>query len=332
MSKARLAVLLLAACGSSNASKSDAHIDVPPDMPPDLAPAPDAPLGHYLYVIDHENVPTTTQQAHDYGLDLDNDGQIDNQLGMVLGTLNGQGFDVQTEVNTSVDRGTTLLIADLYALDFTTTTGSTFTTYDGGAAFPSACSSSTDTVCRHHLDGHGMFTLAANSAHDTPLMGDASAGVFTEGPGHLEIEGALFGAGGVAHIDLIGARVKLTGVTATNIGPSILAGAVTMTDIDTKLIPAWQMAVTAQIQKDCCGLSTSPGGATCTPPSCGCVDGSTGKTDVGLFDANHDCVVTVDEIKNNSLVMSLLAPDVTIDGQQALSFGMQVTAVHAGVY
>ena len=29
---------------------------------------------------------------------------------------------------------------------------------------------------------------------------------------------------------------------------------------------------------------------------------------------------------------ALLAPDVTVEGQQALSFGMQVTAVHAGVY
>ena len=324
---------LLVACGSSSsATKSDAHVDVPPDMPPDLAPAPDAPAGHYLYVIDHENVPTSTTQARAYALDLDGDGMVDNQLGMVLATLNGQGFDVQAAVNASVDRGTTLLIADLYALDFTTTTGSTFTTYDGGEAFPPACNGTTDETCRHHLDGHGMFTLAANSAHDTPLMGDATAGVFTEGPGHLEIEGSFFGTGPATHVDLIGARVKLDTVTATSIGPSILAGAVSMTDINGKLIPGWQMEITAQIQQDCCGLATSPGGATCTPPSCGCVDGSTGKTDVGLFDANHDCVVTVDEVKNNSLVMSLLAPDVMVEGQMALSFGMQVTAVHAGVY
>jgi hypothetical protein len=250
----------------------------------------------------------------------------------VLGTLAGMGFDVQGQVDMSVDHGQTLLIADLSALDFTTTTGSTFTTYDGGMAFPSACNGPGDTTCRRHLDGHGMFTLAADSAHDTPLAGDAVAGTFNDGPGHLEIEGAFFGAGGTAKIDLIGARVRLTGVTATNIGPSILAGAVTMTDVNGKLIPAWQMAVTAQIQKDCCGLATSPGGATCTPSTCGCVDGSTGKTDIGLFDTNHDCAVSIDEIKNNSLIMALLAPDVMIDGQEALSFGMQVTATHAGVY
>lgn len=332
MSKAHLAVLLVAACGSSSASKSDAHIDVPPDMPPDLAPAPDAPLGHYLYIVDHETVPTTNTEARASALDLDNDGMVDNQFGMVLASLAGQGLDVQGAVDVSVDRGQTLLIADLYALDFTSTTGSTFTTYDGGAAFPPACNGSADTTCRHHLDGHGMFTLAANSAHDTPLIGDATSGVFTEGPGHLEIEGSFFGTGPAVHIDLIGARVKLNSVTATTIGPSILAGAISMTDIDGKLIPGWQMAVTAQIQQDCCGLSTSPGGATCTPPSCGCVDGTSGKTDLGLFDANHDCVVTVDEVKNNSLVMALLAPDVMVEGQQALSFGMQVTAVHAGVY
>ncbi len=328
-----LVVVILAACGgSSSGTKSDAHVDVPID----LAPPPDAPAGHYLYVIDHEDVPTNSTQARAYGLDLDGDGTVNNQLGMVLGTLAGMGFDVQGDVNASVDHGTTLLLADLYALDFTTTTGSTFTTYDGATPMPPPCNGSADTTCRHHLAGDGTFTIAATSAHDTPLTGDAVAGTFDDGPGHLEIEGAFFGQGVVAHLDLIGARVRLTGVTATTLGPSILAGAVTMTDINTKLIPAWQMAIQAQVYQDCCGLATSPGGATCNPngtPACGCIDGSTGKTELGLFDTSpKDCVVTVDEIKNNSLIQALLAPDVTVEGQMALSFGMQVTAVHAGVY
>ena len=63
------------------------------------------------------------------------------------------------------------------------------------------------------------------------------------------------------------------------------------------------------------------------------MDGSRGKTFLGLLDANHDCVVTDDEIKNNSLIMALLQPDVMIDGQMALSIGVGVTGgprrVHA---
>ena len=42
-----------------------------------------------------------------------------------------------------------------------------------------------------------------------------------------------------------------------------------------------------------------------------------------------DCMVTSDEIKNNSLIVSLLSPDVEIDGVQALSLGIKATATGA---
>jgi hypothetical protein len=44
---------------------------------------------------------------------------------------------------------------------------------------------------------------------------------------------------------------------------------------------------------------------------------------------DSDCMITVDEIKNNSLIVSLLAPDVTVEGMQALSLGVSVHAVVA---
>ena len=51
---------------------------------------------------------------------------------------------------------------------------------------------------------------------------------------------------------------------------------------------------------------------------------------IGLFDTTpHDCTISEPEIENNSLIMSLFAPDVMVDGQQAVSIGVQVTAVHA---
>ena len=56
---------------------------------------------------------------------------------------------------------------------------------------------------------------------------------------------------------------------------------------------------------------------------------STGATILSFFDANKDCTVSLDELKMNSLVMSLLQPDVTIDGKMALSIGIKATAVKA---
>ena len=50
---------------------------------------------------------------------------------------------------------------------------------------------------------------------------------------------------------------------------------------------------------------------------------------VSFFDTTPDCNVTVTELQNNSLIQSLFAPDVTVEGQQALSFGFAFTAVDA---
>ena len=80
--------LLLAACGDDNGG-------APIDAPPVVIDAPPPPPGHHHYVIDSLLVPTNNTMARDYGFDLNNDGAIDNQLGMVLGTLASMGLDVQ---------------------------------------------------------------------------------------------------------------------------------------------------------------------------------------------------------------------------------------------
>ena len=70
---------------------------------------------------------------------------------------------------------------------------------------------------------------------------------------------------------------------------------------------------------------------TATPGNnCICTDNSTGKTNLGLFDADHDCSISVDELRNNSLIVSLLSPDVTVENQQCLSIGVKAHAVPAG--
>jgi hypothetical protein len=42
-----------------------------------------------------------------------------------------------------------------------------------------------------------------------------------------------------------------------------------------------------------------------------------------------DCTISVSEVAQNSLIQSLLAPDVMIDGVEALSVGVSASAVHA---
>ena len=323
----RSLLVLCAACGggssTTDAKVIDTHaIDAPVDAPIDVPPPP---IDHYHYVLDHMMVPQSNDDALMYGLDLNGDGTTDNQLGMVLAAFSGMGFDTQTATDQAVDTGAILTLVDVYADDFTTSVTQTITTYDGATSFPPPCNGSADTTCRHHLAGNGMFTEA--SAMDTPLTGTTVAGTFDAGPGHLEVELAPFGAPAMK-LTLLGARARLVGTTATNVTNGILAGGVSVDDVHNKLEPAMQTAFTAVVQRDCCGLSTSPGGATCNLPTCGCSDGSSGATLLGLFDTSpKDCTISLSEVQNNTLIESLLTPDITVEDTMALSIGVGFTAV-----
>src|SRR5678815_3449996 len=73
---------------------------------------------HYHYVANKVFVPTTNTQAREYGLDLNKDGTVDNQLGMVLSTLGSMGFDIQTTIDKAVAEGNIILLADFQTKDF----------------------------------------------------------------------------------------------------------------------------------------------------------------------------------------------------------------------
>lgn len=295
---------------------------------------------HYHYVASQVLVPTTNTQAREYGLDLNGDKTVDNQLGMVLSTLGSMGFDIQATIDTAVAEGSIVLLLDMQTKDFTNTTAAGIQVFlgDNDTVMPAACNAgemyneTTKTGCKHHLDGSGMFTIDANSPTNAALGGKIVGGTFTGGPGNLSLQIALGGTEAI-QLDLIGARVKGSALSETMLGSGtsggvVLAGAITKSDIDDKVIPAIQKQLVPIIERDC----TMP----TSPPGCGCAADSTGKTILGLFDTKKadgtdgkDCAVSVDEIKTNSLIVSLLAPDVTIDGKQALSLGIKASAVKA---
>lgn len=312
----RILVVALAACGSDGAKQADAAIDT--RLPDALIDAPAPPPNAHRYVIDRELMPTNNQQARMYGLDLNNDGQVDNQLGMVIGTLSAMGFDVQATIDHTIDTGASIMLPDLEAVSLASGPA-TFTIFQGANPMPAACAGANDPTCRHHLAGTATFDVAATSPRDAPLAGTISGGVLDAGPGTVHVATTFFGA--PLTLALIGARVRLTQASDTEIMTGVVAGAVPVTELDSTVYPSMATAITAQIAVDCTALTS--------PPQCGCASGSAGDTEMGLFDANQDCAVTADEIKTNSLIMSLLAPDVTIGTEQALSFGVGITAVHA---
>jgi len=284
---------------------------------------------HNHYVANSILIPSNNTEAREYGLDLNGDGTVDNQLGMVLGTLASMGFTIQATVDKAVSQGSIILLLDFQTTDFTNAGAAGIQALLGTNPVPPACNGSADTTCGHHLTGTGMFTVDPNSPTNAALAGKVVNGEFDGGPGDLSLQIALGGTNPIS-LSLIGAKAKASGITATAIGTStsgglIFGGALTQDDLNNKVLPAIQAQLVPIIARDCTMLNMPNGN-----PPCGCADGSTGKTLIGLFDTNpKDCMVTVMEIQNNTLIQSLLAPDVTIDGQMALSIGIKATAVGA---
>jgi hypothetical protein len=284
-------------------------------------PGIEPPSGpHYAYVVDSVTVPRNNSEARMIGLDLNDDDTIDNQLGMVLGTLAGQGFDVQGTLDEAVSDGSIILLLDMQTPSFSSTSGAGLQIKLGDNPVPAACTDPTMiATCRQHLDGNGMFEIAAGSPANAGVEGRIAGGTFNGGPGTIRLQIAL--AGAPIDLDLIGARAKATGISETGISEVILAGALTQADLDAKVLPAIHGQIAPIVAEDCTGEPT--------PEPCGCEANSTGKTIIGLFDEDDSCEVTLEEIKTNSLIVSLLAPDVQIDGVDALSLGLSVTAVGA---
>jgi hypothetical protein len=318
-----LASLSLAACGGGDST-----------ITPEGA--------HHHYVVNKALVPTNNNESREYGLDLNNDGTPDNQLGMVLGTLAGMGFDIQATIDTAVLEGSINLLMDVQTADatFMSSAATGLSVYIGSNPQPAACATGETVTCTTAKPAvctgcgaqlnpmGGMFTAATNQ--DIALAGKIVGGKFTGGPGDLSIQIAIGGTMAIP-LNLLGARAQATSMSDANLGTVsgntvtggvVLAGAITQDDINNNIIPAVVNQLTPTITRDCNNLSH--------PPDCGCTDGSTGKTIIGLFDtAPADCMVTVDEVKGNSLIMSLLAPDVTVDGKMALSLGIKVAAEKA---
>lgn len=280
---------------------------------------------HYHYVVDTVTVPQTQAQQSMYGLDLNGDGSVNNQLGAVLSTLAGQGINAQESLTASVNDGTIILLGDVQTSAFTSATGAGFKVYLGDNPTPAPCTDvANPATCGKHLDGSGSFDISSTSSTDGGVVGNFVNGTFNGGPGKISLQIALQ-AGSPIDIDLVGARSKLTGVSATGITSGIIAGGILKTDIDTKILPAVAGFITPLLA-ECDGTGT-------TPDACGCgEEQDSARTVLALLDANNDCEITLTEIQTNGLISSLLAPDVDLDGDgtfESVSMGVGMSAVAA---
>lgn len=276
---------------------------------------PDTATDHF-YVANTLAVPTTAAQATMYGLDLDGDPQQrpDNQLGNILSTLAQQDVNVQEQIDEAISMGEVVILSRVLA-DFAIGGGAEWQIYLGNEANPP------------DFTGQGAFTVSADSPDDALLDGVIAGGQFSGGPATVGIEIALVEGGDPLRLNLIGS--KIVGSVADGSCDAKLGGAITKNELDTVIIPTIADMMNNEILNDA--------GCQMTPPMCD----SNSQTVLDLFDANDDMMITTMEIQENSLIKSLLAPDVDLldaagnyaprsDGvDDSLSLGVKFTCVGA---
>jgi len=338
-----LFIAVVAACGGSSSADPDSAVviddaalidanafdaPVPDAVVPDARPLADAgiPSGaHYQYVINTITIPTTASQASQCGLNIDGDplGRVDNAVGQVVAALGGAGgANPQPPMDQALADGSTLHLLDVQADSLVDDSFVSLRQFFGDDADMPANPSD-------NYSGTENFDVRSDSPTDTLVGGPINTSNLQLGPGELFVKMVAFPGSPPIIIPL--AAVHMTGaITATEITDGILGGAITESDVDTIMIPAMAVSVQGAVAADCGGTS----------PNC-CDPGSTGETIVGFFDTNSDCLVSEQEVRDNALLNSLIAPDVDLfdaggafnpnsDGvNDALSVGVCFTAVGA---
>lgn len=267
---------------------------------------------HYQYVVSDVRVPSNNMMARDDGLDLDGDGSIDNQLGYVFGTLAQNGLGVSDTAREALLRGGVLMLAELVTTGFETTRATGFTTYLGSDPDPAPCLDPARLeTCGQHLLGQGRFTVDVGSTSDQAI-GPIVDGVFLEAVGAMPVEIAIDSSAPI-RLDLHGARVRLSPISESDVS-GILAGGITQADIDGVVIPQAAAQIDRIVRTEC----AQPTGSA----PCGCLANARADLLQKVFDSDDSCQVEVAELSSSSVVRSLLDPDIVIDGQRLMSFGV----------
>jgi hypothetical protein len=322
--------LPLVACGSSGDDDGDDDDDVGACYD-DPGACVDPTGSDTQYVADTITMPTSATQAQQLGIDLDGDpqGRPDNALGQILSTLASQGdINLQESINEQVDDGGLILLFNLKATGLTTAVDAGGWIYLGDNPSPEPCTTADPPVCGQHLSGQGTFDVAASSPTDAVLHGDIIGSKLTGGPGKVTLELALGDIDPIT-VNMIGARMEVN-VATTALTSGKIGGAVTQAELDNNVLPAIVTVMDESISEDCLGAA----------PTC-CTEGSTGETLIDLFDEDDDCAVSLEELRTNDLISSLLSPDVDLldengdfnprvdEVKDSLSLGIGFSAVGA---
>lgn len=261
------------------------------------------------YVADSVTVP---QSYKDFAIDLNGDGEVDNQIGNLVAALSAGGFDIQGGVDESLAAGSLILLFDARSTDPSFRKDRcAATTVQLGQPMPMP-----------DFSGAGHFTPDASKTAGTfhsPLVDgrfDSPPPPATKGPVSVTIALPLTGSEPVP-LNLIGAHLQYTRDDRGKLIGGQLQGAIPQGDVQTQIVPAVARLLTAKVQQPMTpddmklGAFFDTGG---TPdPAC---SAGTCKNPDGSCAVAGDKKIDICEVATHPVVSRLLEPDVQMtDGE-----------------
>jgi hypothetical protein len=269
----------------------------------------------YDYVISEVYIPgsLTEAQANGIGMDLDDNGSIDNKLAALMKLLLDESdeFEINSIIADQIRDGGVILLNRLKIDDFTGD-GEIMGTFVEGEMVGSA----TENL----YSGDGHFTMDATSEYKTSLCGRIY------GAGVMELSGSVvlnlpLTLGTVITLTVEHAQVKGQ-VTDAGWTDVILAGGVQLDEVIDKILPSFVDNVNDEISSNRAGsqfiIDTFDNN--CSTEIEGCANN---------VECVSDEIITETELKCNSIVNTVLTPDVTIEGEDFISFGVRIQGVKA---
>ena len=263
------------------------------------------------FVLTSLTLPATEDEATNLALDLDHNGTPDNQLGKIAAFfLRQDGWSAQTSLDAQMARGDSIFLLAVYASDMASSDRANVWTFLG---LPRSLSDGPQPGGTFEVD-------LTNGPSNAWLAGDIKDGTgdFGGDEATVWLKLAPFGD---SPIELRAAHLSFDlSADGERLENGHLAGAITESDVQGKLLPGLQATIGAAVGADC---SLASGLCTCT-------SGSEAEILQNAFDSDGNCEVALEEIQNNDIVKAFAKGDVTLDdGTRALSVALGFTAVRA---
>ncbi|MBU1413626.1 hypothetical protein KKD52_02550 [Myxococcota bacterium] len=303
-------VLFASACdpGSSNNGNNGNNVNNLPN------PCGNVGGASYEYVISDIYVPQSL--AEGVGVDYDANGSIDNKLSSLMSLLLSESteFQINDNLDESIANGTLIVLGRIMAETFTGDPDLSLSLFQG---------TYTGTYTADILSGSGTFTWDSTSPNVGTLCGRVyGAGMLQAGPGDITLS---LPVNDTMTLSLVLHHARMEGIaSADGWTDMVIAGAVLPADLKNTIIPNYVDNVNADIIADPVGsqfiLDTFDNA--CSTELAGCASSP---------ECAADGVITETELQCNSIINTILTPDVTIEGVQYVSFGIRVQAVTADI-